>query len=189
MTAPSDPRMFGMFRGTVTTEADPKGLGRVRVKIPGMCEPESAWAYPAGLLGAGAADRGAFMVPPKHADVCVWFEQGDVDHPFYMGGNYGKPGGTSEVPEPAKSAGADAHKVQVLESDIWRCSMDNRAASPYLVIENKVTGDRIEIDGLTAGILLDAKAALVLKAVGIVRIDGLQVVINGRPVRPGADPI
>jgi len=49
--------------------------------------------------------------------------------------------------------------------------------------------ERVEIDGLTAGILLDAKAALVLKAVGIVRIDGLQVVINGRPVRPGSDPI
>jgi predicted aspartyl protease len=66
---------------------------------------------------------------------------------------------------------------------------DDRPASPYLAVENKVTGDRIEIDGKTAGIAVEAKAALKLKAIGVVSIEGLQVVINGRVVGPGPDPI
>jgi hypothetical protein len=189
MTEALDPRMFGMHTGTVFSNEDPEGLGRVRVRIPGLCEPASAWAWPFGLPGAGGADRGGFIAPPKGADVVVFFRNGDIDHPFYAGGNFGLPGGVSEAPTPAKTAGAQAHKVAVLETDLWRVSMDSRPTSPYLIVENKTTGDKIEIDGLTAGILLDAKAALQLKAIGIVRIDGLQVIINGRTVRPGGDPI
>jgi hypothetical protein len=189
MTEALDPRMFGMHTGTVFDDADPKGLARVRVMILGLCEPASAWAWPFGLAGAGGADRGGFIVPPKGADVVVFFKNGDIDHPFYAGGNFGLPGGVSEVPTPAKMAGAQAHKVAVLETDLWRVSMDSRPTSPYLVVENKTTGDKIEIDGLVGGVQIDAKVALILKCIGAVNIQGLQVSINGRIVRPGTDPI
>lgn len=181
--------LYGLHLGVVCDNADPKGLGRVRVRIPGLCEPASAWAWPFGWSGAGGPDRGTFRPPPNGADVVVFFREGDVDHPYYAGGPFGRPGGVSEVPEPAKSAGPQAHRVAVHETDFWRVYADDRPASPYLAVENKVTGDRIEIDGKTAGIAVEAKAALKLKAIGVVSIEGLQVVINGRVVGPGPDPI
>ena len=45
-TPPQDPRLFGLFIGYVTHRRDPEQLGRVRVCIPGLLEPHSAWAWP-----------------------------------------------------------------------------------------------------------------------------------------------
>lgn len=186
-----DPRMLGIHPGTVYDNADPKGLGRARVKVPGLCDsPATGWAWPFGWPGAGGTDRGSFRPPPRGASVVVFFNQGDPDAAWYACGHFGSPGGTSQVPEPAKSAGPNAHQVQVvLESDRWRISADDRDASPYLAIEDKAMGNKIEIDGKTGGVLIDAKVALQLKAIGVVSIEGLQVIINGRTVRPGSDPI
>lgn len=189
MPNPPDPRLFGLHVGVVVDVADPRGLGRVKVRVPGLLEPHSAWAWPLGMPGGGAANRGLFFVPPVGAEVGVFLNQGSVDHPYYIAGNYGAPGGASEVPSPAKEAGARSPEVKVLETDLWRVTLDDRTEKRNLLVENKVTGDKVEFDGLTAGILVDAKAALVLKALGVINIEGGQVVINGRVVRPGTDPI
>jgi uncharacterized protein involved in type VI secretion and phage assembly len=185
----NDPKLFGLYTGEVVSNEDPLGLGRVRIRIPGLCEPYSAWALPLGMPGAGSADRGTFWPPAEKAEVGVLFKQGDVDQPYYLTANYGKPGGTSEVPGEAKTAGKDAPKVKVVETDVFRVTFDDRDTKKNLLIENKETGDQIEIDGLTAGIQVNAKAALVLKAVGVISIEGGQVVIQGRVVAPIPDPI
>lgn len=183
-----DPRLFGLHVGYVTDRNDPKGLKRVRVRVPGLVEPASAWAWPLGTTGGGSPDRGGFITPAKGAAVGVLFHLGNVDHPYYLCGWWGRPGGSSEVPSPARE-GPATEDVHVLETDLWRVTMDDRPAKKSLVIENKETGDKLEWDGLAAGILLDAKVALVLKCVGVLNIQAGQVVINGRVVRPGTDPI
>lgn len=76
-----DTRLPGMYVGYVTTRDDPEQLGRVRVCIPGVLEPESAWAWPLGTLGGGSRNRGFFAVPEQGAEVAVFFNQGDVDAP------------------------------------------------------------------------------------------------------------
>lgn len=184
--------LLGLYVGEVVTNEDPRGLGRVRVRIPGLVEPASAWAWPLGMPGGGQRDRGFFFPPERGAEVGVFFKEGHVDLPYYLPANWGAPGGSSEVPEPAKSVTpvADVPKVKVLETGNWRITLDDRPGEKSVaVIENKTTGDRLEFDGNTAGILIEGKAAVSIKAIGVVSIEGLQVVINGRPVAPGSGPI
>lgn len=75
-------RLDGLHVGEVVDREDPEGLGRVRVRIPGLVEPASAWAWPLGTLGGGSDRRGFFCVPEKGAEVGVLFHQGDVGKLF-----------------------------------------------------------------------------------------------------------
>ena len=61
-----DTRLLGLYVGYVTHRRDPERLGRVRVCIPGVLEPHSAWAWPLGTAGGGFKD-GASLA--KMADV------------------------------------------------------------------------------------------------------------------------
>lgn len=97
-----DSRLLGMYVGYVTKRDDEELLGRVRVCIPGVLEPESAWAWPLGTSGGGSKDRGFFAVPEEGAEVAVFFNQGNVDAPYYLAAHWGKPNGESEVPEEAQ---------------------------------------------------------------------------------------
>jgi uncharacterized protein involved in type VI secretion and phage assembly len=143
-----------------------------------------------GSIGGGSKNRGILDTPDEGAEVGVLFREGDVDAPYYLAGNWGAPGGVSEIPEPARLAGVDAHKVKVWETGTWRITMDDRTGlDSKMLIENKATGDKIEFDGSTPGIQIEAKAAIVIKALGVVNIQGAQIVLNGRLVRPGGDPI
>ena len=47
------PKNFGMFWGSVIRNDDPEKLGRVKVFIPGLLEPQSPWAWPVGFPGSG----------------------------------------------------------------------------------------------------------------------------------------
>ena len=80
-----------LYPGFVKDNADPDGLGRVRVIVPGVCDPEpSDWAWPLGTVGGGAQKDGAYATPPVGADVGVLFKLGDIDHPYFLAGNWGK---------------------------------------------------------------------------------------------------
>ena len=94
-----DTRLYGMYLGYVTHRDDPEGLGRVRVCIPGLIEPHSAWAWPLGTCGGGSKDRGFFAVPEVGAEVAIFFNQGDPEAPHYISAHWGKPDGMSEVPK------------------------------------------------------------------------------------------
>ena len=100
-----DSRLLGMYVGYVTKRDDEEQLGRVRVCIPGVLEPESAWAWPLGTSGGGSKDRGFFAVPEEGAEVAVFFNQGNVDAPYYLAAHWGEAerrergaGGSSEEP-------------------------------------------------------------------------------------------
>ena len=97
-----DLRLHGVFMGVVTDRRDPEGLGRVRVTVPGLLEPHSAWARPLGTVGGGSKDQGIFAVPEVGAEVAVFFEQGQIDAPLYLCAHCGKPDAGNEVPEEAR---------------------------------------------------------------------------------------
>ena len=186
---PPDGKHLGLYTGTVVDRVDPKALGRVRIRVPGLLEPASAWAWPLGTLGGGSAGRGGWFVPELGAEVGVLFNQGDVDHPYYLAGNWGRPEGASEVPEPARDAATQAPDVRVIETKLWRIVLDDRPESPGLFLLGKATGDEIEFDGLAAAVRVKGTVALVLESTGVVSVTGMQVTIQGRVVRPGSDPI
>ncbi|MEM7446770.1 MAG: phage baseplate assembly protein V [Myxococcota bacterium] len=181
-----DTRLLGMYVGYVTHRRDPDQLGRVRVCIPGVVEPHSGWAWPLGTAGGGFKDRGLFAVPEEGAEVAVFFNQGDVDAPYYLSAHWGKPDGESEVPEEAQK---DPPDNRVLATPTFRVELDESKDARRLKLTNKKTGDHLVFDAEENSVTLEATSALTLRAVGAISIEGLQVTIAGRVVRPIADPI
>jgi uncharacterized protein involved in type VI secretion and phage assembly len=185
-----DPRYTGLYIGQVVDRADPEQLGRVRVRIPGLVEPASAWAFPLGTVGGGSDKRGFFAVPETGAEVGVLFHQGEVDHPYYLSGHWGKPDGATEVPSPARDLSpADAPQVRAFETARFVFMFDDRAGHETLRLQDKLSGDQVEFDGAAMGITIKGTTALILKADGLISIEGTTVIINGRVVLPGAAPI
>lgn len=185
-----DPRYTALYIGEVVDREDPEGLGRVRVRIPGLIDPASPWAFPLGTVGGGSDRRGFFSVPEKGAEVGVLFHQGDVDHPFYLCGHWGKPNGQAEVPEPARNLSKEeVPQVRAFETGRFLLVFDDREGKEAFLIKDKKSGDQIEFDGAAMGITIKATAGLVLKADGLVNIEGAAVQINGRLVLPGPKPI
>jgi uncharacterized protein involved in type VI secretion and phage assembly len=185
-----DPRYTALYIGEVVDREDPECLGRVRVRIPGLVDPASPWAFPLGTVGGGSDRRGFFSVPEKGAEVGVLFHQGDIDHPFYLSGHWGKPNGQAEVPEPARGlAKEETPQVRAFETKRFLLAFDDRDGKEAFLIKDKVSGDQIEFDGVGMGITIKATTALLLKADGMVNIEGASVQINGRLVLPGPKPI
>jgi hypothetical protein len=184
-----DPRFTALYRGVVTDNADPLKVGRVKVRVPGLLEPSSGWALPLNV-GGGAEALGLFFVPEVGAEVAVWFHQGDVDEVHYIPGCFRAPRRTSGLNArvSAKSP-ADAPKVKVLETDRWLVVLDDSLDTPGLLLSDKVSGDGIELDGLTRQMSIVATSSIRIAAIGTVAIEGVNVTINGRPVAPSTEPI
>lgn len=185
-----DPAFTAIYHGVVTSNADPLKVGRVRVRVAGIVEPESDWAFPVGTVGGGESAVGFYAVPKVGSEVGVWFKGGDVDHPFYVAGHWGAPGGSSQAPTPVRSATAEeAPLIRCFETDRHLLTFDARPGREVLKFEDKTSGDALTFDGLTRSVELKGTVAVVIKATGAIKIDGLAVTINGRTVRPGGDPI
>lgn len=78
-------RFLGKYRGTVMQNEDPLDQGRLLVEIAGVTGiPPASWAMPCVPMADLAC--GIFPRPPIGAGVWVEFEQGDIDHPIWVGG-------------------------------------------------------------------------------------------------------
>lgn len=177
---------LGLYIGSVVDRDDPEQLGRVRVRVPGLLEPASAWAFPLGTSGGGSKDRGLFAVPEVGAEVGLLFHQGDIDQPYYLAGHWGKPGGKSEVP---KEAQREKPTNRVLATETFRIELDEEPGSRALRITNLKTQDVIELDAESNAVRIKGTAALVLEATGLVDIRGAIIQLNGRRVLGGKKPI
>lgn len=94
-------RFYGKYRGTVVNNLDPMQIGRVQVSVPDVSSaPPSSWAMP--CLPVVGAQMGLYAVPPVGANVWVEFEQGDPDHPIWVGGFWSS---AAEVPALARTPG------------------------------------------------------------------------------------
>jgi hypothetical protein len=182
-------KFLAMYRGVVVDNKDPKKMGRCRIEVPGVLPPEGgAWALPIGWPGAGSAQRGVFNPPPINSDVAVWFEQGDPEHPVYMGGNPG----IEEVPPEVSDASTtpeNATKVAAWETDRWRIKIDSRPGKEECHIIDKVSGDVLEIDGVNFGVRIFGTSVVEIQSLGGVNIDGANVRLGGRMLVKNGRPI
>ncbi|MFI0408209.1 phage baseplate assembly protein V [Actinomadura sp. 3N508] len=81
-------RYYGKYRATVVNNVDPLQIGRIQVIVPDVSSvAPTSWAMP--CLPASGANSGVFTVPAMGAGVWVEFEQGDPDHPIWVGGYWG----------------------------------------------------------------------------------------------------
>jgi uncharacterized protein involved in type VI secretion and phage assembly len=181
-----DTRLLGLYIGYVTDRDDPEQLGRVRVCIPGLIEPHSAWAWPLGTVGGGSSNRGFFAVPEVGAECAVWFNQGDVDAPHFLSAHWGKPDGASEVPEEAQKGPPDC---RVFATKTFRIELDESEGLRRLKLTNRKTGDHLVFDAEENTVTLEGTTAITLKAVGAIKLDAPLITIGGRVVRPVEEPL
>lgn len=184
--------------GKVVDNADPEGLHRVRIEIPGIVE-KTDWAPPFGTMGGGAAQRGAWRVPDIGSDVVVFFLGGDIEKPVYTGGWWGTPpanDGKREVPTEVEAVPpGEAHQVaSIYEGRRLKIWVDERDGKQQLGIQDKDDdgddGTFLQIDLESGTITVQAGGAgLVLKSLGLVKIQGAQVTINDRLVDATDRPI
>jgi hypothetical protein len=176
-------RYYGAMPGVVIDSADPEGKHRVRVTIPGLIE-LSAWADPI-TAGGGSGKRGAHAVPANGSTVIVWFLGGDPERPIYAGGWWGD----DESPEESTLATTDAHKVQSIEFNDVRITVDERDNKRAIAIENKITGDQIVLDLLTGAAKVDLTTGLLIRAIGAINLEATTITLNGRVVLASSAPI
>lgn len=187
---------FAPWPGVVVDNADPSGLHRVKVRIDGLIEPSTDWAFPLTGAGGGSTKRGAHAAPAIGATVVVQFLGGDPERPVYQPAWWGTPPAGSEMPTDAAAAGAAAHQVQVLELEGISITVDERDGKRILAIYDRELREKaaadpdlasagvgdavIEYDIEGKGLTLSALSAIVIKSKGLVTIDGLEVHINGK---------
>jgi uncharacterized protein involved in type VI secretion and phage assembly len=131
-------------------------------------------------------DHGFFAVPEEGAEVAVFFNQGDVDAPYYLSAQWGKPNGESEVPEEAQK---DPPDNRVIATPTFRIELDESKDSRKLKLTNRKTGDHLLFDAEENTITLEGTTAITIRAVGAISLEATTVTIAGRAVRPIPDPI
>ncbi|MDF2177355.1 phage baseplate assembly protein V [Aliiglaciecola sp. CAU 1673] len=91
-------RYYGKYRGFVVDNQDPERRGRLKVVVPSVLgQQDSGWALPCLPFG-GLTNQGLFMIPEIEAQVWVEFEEGNVDHPIWVGVFWQQ---ESDIPEEA----------------------------------------------------------------------------------------
>lgn len=145
--------------GFVTNREDPNGDGRVKVRVPGVVEPESPeWAEPIGVPGGGSAKRGHYEPPAVNAIVAVFAKWGDPDRLVYLAGPWGRPGGVADVPTGAAVEGDD-RQAAVTEDEAWRITRDSRTTGELFEILSKTVGLQLVLDADADKLFLGSDAA------------------------------
>lgn len=91
-------KFYGKYRGLVMNNIDPMQMGRLMVQVPdvGGLMP-STWAMP--CVPVAGIQNGMFALPMIGSGVWIEYEQGDVDHPIWVGCFWGS---AAEVPALAR---------------------------------------------------------------------------------------
>lgn len=148
------PLYDGFFLGEVVDNDDPQpNLMRVRVRVPGLLDPESVWCYPIGSMFG--VKGGVYWVPEEGSNVVVWLHQGDPQHPYYIAGPWGAPGGVADAPE---QGGFNKNNVSVR----WRnfhVTIIGEEGQEKFVLEDLDSGTKIEIDKTTGDFTRDVEGS------------------------------
>ncbi|MUL34948.1 phage baseplate assembly protein V [Gloeocapsopsis dulcis] len=100
MNESNNGKFYGKYRGTVVNNIDPLQMGRLILQIPDvLSNTPCTWAMP--CLPVAGQQMGMYVIPPINAGVWVEFEQGDPDHPIWVGCWWGN---AAEVPSLALAA-------------------------------------------------------------------------------------
>lgn len=76
--------LTGVAVGIVTDNADPEGMGRVKLTFPWRdADDESYWARVATPMAG--SEIGAYFLPEVDDEVLVAFENGDIHYPYVVG--------------------------------------------------------------------------------------------------------
>ena len=132
--ARSENKYWGKYRGLVVDRDDPEQLGRLKLKVPSVLgDAVTGWAWPA--LPYAGANLGFFFVPQNGDLVWVEFVEGELEHPLWSGGSWGKPGGTSEIPDEAKGNYPDTQVLRTKSGHV--IILDDKDGQEQITIRDK----------------------------------------------------
>ena len=174
----------GLVIGIVTDNQDPEKLGRVKVKYPWL-SPDHASDWARVVSVGGGATRGVQFVPEVNDEVLVGFEQGDVHHPYVLGGLWNG----SDAPPGDQGKIVSGGKVQqrVIQSRTGHTIiLDDNDGAGGITIQDR-GGNTIVLDSganelkisIKGNAKLECDGNLSLKAQGKVDIQGTGVKIDG----------
>jgi Type VI secretion system/phage-baseplate injector OB domain len=175
-------RFHGKYRGFVVNNMDPKRLGRLTLRVPGVlgAEVTTGWAMPCVPYG-GQANQGFFCIPDVGAGVWVEFEEGDLEFPIWVGTFWSEPGGNSEIPTLNDAEGVEhkneqqpptrkifktgkGHTIQLEDADEEEMVTIVEATHQHVVTLNK---DGIQItDGVNGNTIIMGKDGIQLGGSG-----------------------
>jgi uncharacterized protein involved in type VI secretion and phage assembly len=90
-------KYYGKYRGTVFNNLDHEQLGRIMAIVPDVHGvTPTAWALP--CMPFAGKQQGVYVVPHIGDSVWIEFEQGDREHPIWVGGFWSS---MAEVPSAA----------------------------------------------------------------------------------------
>lgn len=139
-------KLTGFYRAKVVDNVDKEKFGRVKVWIPDtmpkVSDDKGLWAMPAnnttsGLNSDGDSEHfysGSCFVPPKGSYVWVFFENGNPNKPYYLGGLDLQ--NTKVLPE-CQVGGSPQKKWVIYKSHSGRT----------IVISDDTDDERVEITG------------------------------------------
>lgn len=135
-----------LMLGEVIDRNDPEDRCRIRVLVPGFYEPQSPWAMPMGMPGAGGPKQGRAEAPPKHANVFVQCLNGDPNYPVWSYGPPGMPDGVNDAPTDHATDGDTTQAVAEEDSE-WKVTRDDRSGNVGYLIKHKSSGLALFLDG------------------------------------------
>ena len=150
-------KFYGKYRATVVNNIDPLLLGRIQVIVPDVSNVlPSSWAMP--CVPVAGLNMGIYSVPPIGAGLWVEFEQGDPDHPIWVGCFWGS---AAEVPVLARTVPPAVPGITL-----------QTTAKNGIVIS--------DVPGPTGGILIQTTsgATISVSDVGIIITNGKGAIIN-----------
>jgi phage protein D len=166
----------GLVPAIVTDNADPEGLGRVKVKYPWL-SPDHASHWARVVSVGGGPSRGIQFVPEINDEVLVGFELGDVHHPYVLGGLWnGKdppPGEQGKVVSGGKVQrriirSRTGHTITLDDQDgAGGITVEDRKGN-IIVLESGSDALKIKVKGDAT---IEAQGNLTLKAQGRVEIN------------------
>lgn len=129
-------QFWGKYRGTVVNNVDLENRGRLQIMVPSVLGTSRlSWAMPCvPYAGPGV---GFFALPPRNARIWVEFENGDPDHPIWVGGFWDQ---SSDVPASPALA-----QTKVLKTDTATLTLDDTPGAGGVTIET-ATGMKIVIN-------------------------------------------
>ncbi len=172
----------GFMIGIVTNCDDPKDSGRVKVKFPALSDDkESDWARVVSV--GGGHTRGFQWIPDMNDEVLVGFEQGDIHHPYIIGGLW------NGVDAPYKKKGDYLEGGHVVRRYIHSnkdkaatgntITLDDSSSSPSITIED-ANGNIIHIDTKSGNLEIRVKGNVQIKADKNVKVEGQNIEISGQ---------
>jgi phage protein D len=174
--------------GIVTQNDDKEGLGRVRVKYPGLDEGVEGWWARIATGGAAGRERGMLMTPMVGDEVLIGFEAGDVNRPYVLGTLYNgkaKPGpmatkdGSFWLKSDKFTNVTSKDSITIKGEKDWVVEIAGQATEKVSKSQTVSVSQKLSLDAGDELTLKCGQAKITLKKDGSVEVSGLNVKIAG----------